>query len=100
MLNSVPFTQDEVDIQWRIEQSDGIKEASVIAIPRNRIHGHVRFLRDSQLAPSAIYSKAASLAAAVARPDVFILHMTQDQTAGVLVRGAQPVWSGRAAWAP
>lgn len=90
VLNSVPFTQDEVDIQWRIEQSDGIREASVIAIPRNRINDHVRFLRDSQLAPSAIYSKAASLAAAVARPDVFILHMTKDQTAVVLVRGGLP----------
>ena len=34
VLDSVPFAQDEVDIQWRIEQGDGIREASVIAVPR------------------------------------------------------------------
>ncbi len=90
VLDSVPFAPDEVDIRWRIEQGDGIKEASVIAVPRDRMNGQVRMVRDSQLAPSAVYSKAASLATAVARPDVFILHMTKTQTAVVLVRGGVP----------
>ena len=86
VLNSVPFEQDEVDIQWRVEQGEGIKEASVIAIPRDRMDDQIRLIRSSQLAPSAVYSKAASLAVAVARPDVFILHMTAAQTAVILVR--------------
>ncbi|MEE8466065.1 MAG: hypothetical protein V3S68_06260, partial [Dehalococcoidia bacterium] len=86
VLNSVPFAQDEVDIQWRIEQGEEIREASVIAIPTERINDQIKILRDSQLAPTAIYSKAASLAVAVARPDVFILHMTPGQTAVILVR--------------
>lgn len=90
VLDSVPFAPDEVDIRWRIEQGDGIKEASVIAVPRDRMNGQVRMVRDSQLAPSAVYSKAASLATAVALPDVFILHMTKAQTAVVLVRGGIP----------
>ena len=86
VLNSVPFAQDEVDIQWRIEQGEGIREASVIAIPRARMDDQIKVLRNSQLAPAAVYSKAASLAVAVARPDVFILHMTKGQTAVILVR--------------
>ena len=90
VLDSVPFAQDEVDIRWRIEQGDGIREASVIAVPRDRMNAQIRTVRDSQLATSAVYSKAASLAAAVARPDVFILHMTKAQTAVVLVREGVP----------
>jgi len=90
VLDSVPFAQDEVDIQWRIEQGDGIKEASVIAVPRDRMNSQIGIIRDSHLAPSAVYSRAASLAAAVARPDVFILHMTKAQTAVVLVREGVP----------
>ena len=90
VLDSVPFAQDGVDILWRIEQGDDIKEASVIAVPRDRMNVQVRMVRDSQLAPSAVYSKAASLATAVARPDVFILHMTKARTAVVLVRGGVP----------
>ncbi|MCH7738412.1 MAG: hypothetical protein IH872_13555 [Chloroflexi bacterium] len=86
VLNSVPFSQDEVDIQWRIEQGEDIREASVIAIPRERMDGQIKILRGSRLAPSAVYSKAASLAVAVARANVFILHMTQAQTAVILVR--------------
>ncbi len=86
VLNSVPFEQNEVDIQWRVTQGEGLKEASVIAIPRDRMDDQIRFLRSAQLAPSAVYSKAASLAVAVARPDVFILHMTVAQTAVILVR--------------
>lgn len=87
VLNSVPFDQDEVDIQWRVEQGEDTREASVIAIPRDRMDDQIRLLRRSQLAPSAIYSKAASLAVAVARTDVFILHMTVAQAAVILVRG-------------
>ena len=86
VLNSVPFAQDEVDIQWRIEQGADIREASVIAIPRKRMDEQIKVLRGSRLAPVAVYSKAASLAVAVARPDVFILHMTQGQTTVILVR--------------
>ncbi|MCI0846963.1 MAG: hypothetical protein J4N86_00430 [Chloroflexi bacterium] len=87
VLNSVPFSQDEIDIQWRVEQGDNLREASVIAIPRDRMNGQIKILRNSQLAPSAIYSKATSLAVAVGRADVFILHMTRAQTAVILVRG-------------
>ena len=47
----------------------------------------VKTVRDSNLAPSGVYLKAAALAAAVALPDVFILHMTKAQTAVILVRG-------------
>ena len=87
VLDSVPFEADEVYVRWRIEQREDIKEASVIAVPRERMDGQVDVVRESQLAPSAVYPKAAALAAAVARPDVFILHMTQGETAVVLVRG-------------
>lgn len=86
VLDSVPFEQDEVDIQWRVEQGEDIREASVTAIPRDRMDDQIRLLRRSQLTPSAVYSKAASLAVAVARPDVFILHMTVAQAAVILVR--------------
>ena len=102
ILDSVPFAADEVDIRWRIEQGDDIREASVVAVPRDRMDGQVGIVRDSKLAPSAVYPKAAALAAAVALPDVFILHITQvrfhrdsqplvgAQTAVVLVRGGVP----------
>ena len=86
VLSSVPFSQEEVDIQWRVEQGENVREASVIAIPRDRMDDQIRLLNGSQLAPSAVYSKASSLAVAVARADVFILHMTQAQTAVILVR--------------
>lgn len=87
VLNSVPFSQNEVDIQWQVEQGENVREASVIAIPRDRMDDQIRLFKGSQLAPSAVYSKASSLAVAVARADVFILHMTQAQTAVILVRG-------------
>ncbi len=90
ILDSVPFAADEVDIRWRIEQGEDIREASVVAVPRDRMDGQVGIVRNSKLAPFAVYPKAAALAAAVALPDVFILHMTQAQTAVVLVRGGVP----------
>ena len=98
VLDSVPFAADEVDIRWRIsalnkgEDATGKtgREASVIAVPREHMDGQVGIIRDSHLAPSAIYPKAAALAAAVARPNVFILHLTDAQTTVVLVRDGVP----------
>lgn len=86
VMNSVPFAQDEVDIQWRIEEGGETREASVMAIPRNRMDNQITLIRSSNLAPAAVYSKSASLAVAVGLRDVFILHMIQDQTAVILVR--------------
>lgn len=90
VLDSVPFAADEMDIRWRIEPGDDVTEASVIAVPRDRMDEQAGIVRDSRLVQSAVYPKAAALAAAVARPDVFILHMTQGQTAVILVRGGVP----------
>ncbi|NQW23956.1 MAG: hypothetical protein HQ475_10975 [SAR202 cluster bacterium] len=90
VLDSVPFAPNEVDIRWRVEQGEETREASVIAVPKDRMDGHIGIVRDSQLSPSAIYPKAAALAAAVALPDVFILHITGSQTAVILVRGGVP----------
>ena len=87
VMDSVPFAANEVDIHWRIIKGEGAREASVIAVPRAHMDSQVGVIRDSQLAPSAVYPKAAALAAAVGRPDVFILHLTNAQTAVVLVRG-------------
>ena len=52
--------------------------------------GQVDIVRDAQLAPSAVYPKAAALAAAVAQPDVFILHVSPAETAVILVRDGVP----------
>lgn len=86
VMNSVPFSQDEVDIKWKVEQTEEAKEASVMAIPRERMDHQISLLRSSNLAPSAVYSKASSLAVAVGHRDVFILHVTGGQTAVILVR--------------
>ena len=90
VLESVPFAADEVDIRWRIESGGHVNEASVIAVPRDRMDEQAKIVRDSQLAQSAVYPRAAALAAAVGRPDVFILHMTRAQTAVILVREGVP----------
>jgi len=90
VLDSVPFTADEVDIKWLIAPGEDSREASVVAVPRDRMDELARTVRDSNLAQTAVYPKASALAAAVARPDVFILHMTKGQTAVVLVRGGVP----------
>lgn len=67
-----------------------VKEASVIAVPKDRMDELAGIVRGARLAPSAVYPKAAALAAAVALPDVFILHLTGAQTAVILVRGGVP----------
>ena len=90
VLDSVPFAADELDIRWKIETVGDSKEASVIAVPSDRMDEQARIVRDAQLAQSAVYPKASALAAAVGRPDVFILHMTPAQTAVILVRGGVP----------
>lgn len=86
VVNSVPFSQEEVDIQWKIEESSEAREASVTAVPRDRMNDQISLIRKSNLSPGAVYSKASSLAVAVGYQDVFILHMTRSQAAVILVR--------------
>ena len=69
VLDSVPFAADEVDIQWQIAPGEGISEASVVAVPRDRMDELAGIVRGSNLVQSAVYPKAGALAAMRSSPN-------------------------------
>lgn len=90
-VRSIPFSESEVDIKWRLVQSKPEQKVVAIAVQKTVIDDHVATLQDAGVRPpSATYSQAAALALAAGVPDAIVLHQGPTQSALVLVRDGTP----------
>ena len=91
VASTIPFTQNEVDIVWQLEEvSEDAQQVTAIAVQKREIDDHVQRLVQSGYGPLATYSQAAALAAAVGVQDAMVVHLTLAQSAVVLIRGGEP----------
>jgi hypothetical protein len=91
VLESLPFSQDEVDINWRLQKGEE-DQSSVfaIALPKEKIDQQVNLVREAGLIPAAAYSKASALALASGVSDGILVHRAAAETALVLVHQGDP----------
>ncbi len=91
VVESIPFTADEVDIKWQALPGDGESvPVAAMAVQKGDVDRHVQSFKDAGEGPIAAYSQSASLAMASGLPDVIILHFTLGQTGVVLARDGIP----------
>lgn len=90
VLESVPFSEAEVDLAWQARANGAGPEVFAVAVPKDAVDGHVRFLREAGLRPRAAYAKAVALAHAAGLPDAMILYVGSSHAALVLVREWMP----------
>ena len=90
VLDTIPFSADEVDITSHQQRVGGSVEVVAVAVPRRAIDGQVRLVRAAGLTPKAAYSQASALALAAGVPDAIVIHLQPSETAVVLVRGGSP----------
>ena len=90
VLESIPFSQGEVDIAWQSRKNGAGQEASATAVAKATTDGLVRSLREARARPAATYSRAAALARAAGVADGIVAHLTSDSLAVVLVRDHLP----------
>ena len=87
---TIPFTQDEVDVKWRMVEAGEDRRAIAIAVQKQAVDAHVDRIRTAGARPTATYSEAAALAVAAGVPNAMVVHLTPEQEAVVLVRDAAP----------
>ena len=90
VVDSIPFSEEEVEIKWRLRTGASDQKLFAIAVPRQVIEGHVKLLREAGAQPVATYSKAVALSLAAGTPDAIVVHLTSSQAAIVLVREGMP----------
>jgi hypothetical protein len=92
VLESLPFSKDEVDISWQLHRDKDEEGQSVyaIALPKQRVDSQVKLVKESGLVPAAAYSKASALALAAGVSDGILVHLEASETALVLVNGGEP----------
>jgi len=64
VLDTIPFSRDEVEIAWHSQHVRNGYEVVAVAAPTSTIDSQVRFARDAGLTPRGTYSKASALALA------------------------------------
>jgi hypothetical protein len=90
VLESLPFSKDEVDISWQLHKEEEGQWVYAIALPKQQVDSQVKLVKDSGLIPAAAYSKASALALATGITDGILVHLEASETALVLVNGGEP----------
>ena len=91
IVNSIPFSEDEVEISWqpRTDES-GSAAVFAIAVPRETIDSHAEILDLAGARPRAAYSKAVALALGSGVPNAIVVDVKDTEAAIVLVRNQTP----------
>lgn len=90
VLDSLPFSKDEVDIAWQLQKGEEGQSVFAVALPKERADAQVKFVREAGLIPEAAYSKASALALSSGIGNGILVHLTASETALVLVHGGEP----------
>ena len=85
VLDTIPFSGDEVEIAWHSQHVQGGYDVVAVAAPKSTIDSQVRFARDAGLTPRGTYSKASALALASGLPNAILIHNQPAETGIVLV---------------
>ena len=89
LLESLPFSKNEVDMSWCARPSPGLNngrlEVFALAVPRWEMERTAGLLCDSGISPSAAYAKSTSLACAVGVSNTLIIHFEDNMAAIVSV---------------
>jgi Tfp pilus assembly protein PilN len=90
ILETIPFTREEVDLAWQIRRNGHGNELLSVTVSKQVIDEQVRVLIDGGARPKATYPKAMALAHIAGLPDVIVAHLGSVKTAVVLVRHSVP----------
>ena len=90
ILETIPFSQEEVDLAWHAENNDEGHEVLAVATSKNTIDNHVKLLRQAGIRPRAAYSKAMALAHAADISDGVVIQLWPSHASFVLVRNKTP----------
>lgn len=91
VLDTIPFSRDEVEIAWHSQHVRDGYEVVAVAAPRSTVDNQVRFAREAGLTPRGTYSKASALALASRVPNAILIHNQPSETGIVLVRAGSPI---------
>ena len=82
VLETVPFSKDQVDISWCVRPSTGNdkdqQEVLAVAVPKGEMEEAAALLSECGVSPSAAYAKSTSLASAVGVPDCLVIHFEDN----------------------
>ena len=90
VVDTVPFSEDEVQIAWQRTEDGGGQSIFAIAVPKDVLERHVEVLEGAGARLKAAYSKAIALAYVAGTPDAIVVDITHPQAAIVLVRDGVP----------
>ena len=90
VLETIPFSEDQVDITWRRRRAGAWDEIVAVAVPREDMDRHVALLKEAGSRPGAAYAWATSLAAAGGVSDAILVDMELLSAALVLLREGVP----------
>ena len=72
IMETIPFTQDEVDVKWQVTDGAEEQRAMAIAVRKEEIDSHVAQMKQAGIGPTSTFARAASLAAVAGRPDAMV----------------------------
>ncbi|MFQ5874792.1 MAG: PilN domain-containing protein, partial [Dehalococcoidia bacterium] len=90
ILETIPFSQEEVDLTWEVRSEGEDQEVLAVALSKEVVDEQVQLLAGSGIRPKAAYSKAVALAHAAGVSDGIVLHIEQSHAAFVLVHQGMP----------
>ena len=90
VLESIPFSREEVDISWRLRKLRDTRETVATAVPKATVDSHVRLLRRSGLRPAAVYPRGVALGYTAGASNAIIVHPERTGTIVVLLRDGIP----------
>ena len=79
VADTIPFSEDEVDIKWQIRSDGDERRVFAIAVPKDVIDRHVRLMEQAGSRPAATFSKAVALAFAAGTPNTIVVGVASTQ---------------------
>ena len=90
MVESMPFTADQVDIVWQLRGRQGDAEVLTAAVPKEAMDHRVLLLKGIGSRPSAVYPRAMALAFCAPAANVIIVELGRYTTSLVRVTHGFP----------
>lgn len=90
IAETIPFSQDEVDLAWSAGDLGADQEIFATAVKREVMDRHVAGLARLDHPPASVYSRATALAAASGLDDAVVVDLGITSADLVLVRGGVP----------
>lgn len=90
VLETLPFSKEEVEIAWQIQDGNEGNSVFAVAMPKQRLNNQVMAVKEAGLAPAAAYSKSAALASVSGVLNGVVIHLEISEAALVLVQNGNP----------